>query len=285
MNVIEIPILEGMLVMDLNNKILFCNESALEMTGFSSHEVKGAYCHDDLLNPVDLEGKQVCLMASPLEEDDVYVERFLYFHHKMGHRILVKSRLFRWEESGVVKGTIETFVMAKGHYTKKALPSNLTEPNTGLANKSYASTYIESSLALERSTNLPFGILILDIDNFEALNMTYGRELGDKVLQIVSMSLKEVFYEADLLVRWSGDEFVLIYANITSNGLKVLGERLRIVMENTSLRGRTFKEVDLTVSVGGTLVRPRDTVDTIVSRAMESVRKSKAKGGNRFAIS
>lgn len=285
MKTLDYPMFEGIVVTDASGKMIFWNESALEMMGFECHEVKGAYCHEDILNPVDLEGRQVCLMENPISEGVDWVERFLYLQHKKGHRVLVKSRVFPWVEDGVLKGVIETFIKTRGAYQEKTLPSNLIEPITGLANKAYGKAFLEQSLALERNMSVPFGLLILDIDNFEAINLTYGRPVGDLVLETVALSLKEVFYDADLLIRWRGDEFMLIYQNVTSNGLKALGEQLRIVMENTTLRGKLFKDVDLTVSVGGTMVRPRDTGETMIERALGSLKRSKAKGGNRFAIS
>ncbi len=284
MNVLSVPLLEGVMYLDTSYRYVKINESAERLTGFKSEEVEGRYCHEDLLNPVDLDGHMLCLEPTELGDDELYRERDIFLHHKNGHRVLVTSRLTRWMEGETHIGYIEMFLKKHVQLPVDPYPDDFEDPVTKLCNMSYAKTFLGLQIELERIVGIPFGIIIMDIDNFEGHNLTYGRALGDEMLRVVSQSLKEVFYEASLIARLEGDEFMLVFSNISSNRLKDMGEKLRIVMENTSLRGQAFKEVDMTVSIGGTLIRPRDTTTVILDRAMDFLRKSKSRGGNRAAI-
>lgn len=281
----NIPLMEGLVWVDLEDRICAWNESMEALTGIPKEVAVGRYCHEDIINPVGLDGSQLCLQKTILKEGLPYEERDIYIQHLDGYRILVRSRRIPWVVEGLHMGTVETFYKKYAGVTWHLWPQDLKDEVTGLANKKCAHHYLTAQMSFQRNTQIALGILILDIDNFEAHNMTYGREVGDAILGVVSRSLKNTFGDADLIVRLNADEFMLIYTHITSNALKEKGEKLRIVMENTSLRSQTFKEVSLTVSIGGTLFRPRDSAESIVERALYFVKKSKIRGGNRSAIS
>lgn len=281
----SIPLLEGVIEYDVNLKFVSMNKYAEEITGFTEHEVKGRLCHEDILNPVSTSGIQFCLQTPEIPENQMFIDREVYLHHKDGHRVLVWSRVCKKFHSDEHIGYIELLIKRAPFVVKPLLVDEYFDSVTGLVNQSYANAYLERLIEFERTTGTAFGLLILDIDNFEGHNLTYGRTVCDKMLEIIKQSLIEVFGEADLIARLKGDEFILVFSHINSNNLKNFGERLRIVMENTTLRGIAFKEVDMTVSIGGTLVRPRDTVESILQRAMEFLKKSKTQGGNQVTIS
>lgn len=285
MKIMEVPLLEGVICYDLQFKFVAMNESAQILTGFTLEEIKGKSCHEDILNPVSEGGIHYCIQPIEIPAEERFVERGVFLHHKDGHRLWVNSRVSRWMDGDKQIGYVEMFYK-KNAFPLKPLVSDLYyDQVTGLVNASYANAYLERLIDFERTTGTAFGLLILDIDNFEGQNLTYGRAVGDQILNTVTMSLKEVFGDADLIARLHGDEFMLVFSHINSNLLKNYGERLRIVMENTTLRGIAFKEVDITASIGGTLVRPRDTAVLIFERAMSYLKKSKSRGGNRIAIS
>lgn len=285
MEIMDIPVLEGIVFYDCHFRFVKMNEAAEVITGFKADEVIGKSCHEDLFNPVSVTGIHFCIQPTEIPEGEAYVEREVFFHHKDGHRILVLSRISRWVIDNKFVGYVEMFYKKKGLSTMPMVHDEYIDPVTGLVNTLYAQAYLERLIEFERTTGTAFGLLVLDIDNFESYNLTYGRHVGDQILSMVTLTLKEVFAEADLIARLHGDEFMLVFSHINSNMLKNYGERLRLVMEYTSLRGVAFKEVDLTVSIGGTLVRPRDTVSLIIERAMDYLKKSKSRGGNRVAIS
>jgi diguanylate cyclase (GGDEF)-like protein len=100
---------------------------------------------------------------------------------------------------------------------------------------------------------------------------------------MVSATLSGGIRPFDLVSRWGGEEFLVVLSNVDAEKIHLLAERLRALVQNS------FKEVGglrlgATVSVGGTLARPEDTIETLLARADEAMYQSKAGGRNRTTI-
>jgi diguanylate cyclase (GGDEF)-like protein len=78
--------------------------------------------------------------------------------------------------------------------------------------------------------------------------------------------------------RWGGDEFVVLAQNTDLQGLEAVAQRLRILLEATSV-----PDLEITCSVGATVATDTDTVDSIIARADSLMYRSKAEGGNRVS--
>jgi len=102
---------------------------------------------------------------------------------------------------------------------------SVRDPLTGCYNR----RYLESLRArLERPT-ARWGCLLLDLDNFKAVNDTYGHEEGDRVLQGVSHFIRRHGRAEDVVIRLGGDEFAIFVAASSSEELATIAERLREV--------------------------------------------------------
>jgi len=75
--------------------------------------------------------------------------------------------------------------------------------------------------------NTPFGVLILDIDHFKAVNDTYGYLVGDHVLKSVCAIARSALCEGDVLLRYGGEEFLAVLPAASADDLRRVGERLR----------------------------------------------------------
>lgn len=82
---------------------------------------------------------------------------------------------------------------------------------TGLYNRRYLNTHLEQSLQQNKKT--PFTLILLDLNGFKQVNDQYGHLTGDKLLIQVSRRLRGVLRDCDILSRWGGDEFVIIFPN------------------------------------------------------------------------
>ncbi len=111
-----------------------------------------------------------------------------------------------------------------------------------------------------------FGLLFIDIDNFKQINDSYGHNFGDQVLQMVARNLKHICRPFDVFGRWGGEEFIGFVHNIEGSELVALGERLRMVVENSQLQ-QEAGPVGVTVFIGATLARVGDTLSSLVKRA------------------
>lgn len=120
---------------------------------------------------------------------------------------------------------------------------------TGLLNKTVGLQRAEAYL----ETGFPPGgiaISILDIDKFKAINDTYGHSVGDKcILEMANLIRINVRSQADLTIRYGGEEFVLVLTSIKRNELKDVLERIRVATERLVVREGSH-EVSFTVSAG-----------------------------------
>lgn len=95
-----------------------------------------------------------------------------------------------------------------------------TDDLTGIYNRAAYSSHIDNLKNKISSNNFSFAIILFDIDNFKAINDTYGHLEGDRVLQVCSKTLCNIFSHPDYIVyRIGGDEFAVILQNIAENDL------------------------------------------------------------------
>ena len=87
---------EGVYFVDRDRGITFWNQGAVRITGFTSQEMLGHFCYDNLLNHVDEQGNQLCMGGCPLHatlQDGNARSAQVYLHHKSGHRVRVNVRI------------------------------------------------------------------------------------------------------------------------------------------------------------------------------------------------
>ena len=164
---------------------------------------------------------------------------------------------------------------------------------TGMVNQ----TYFLKRLAqeIERSTRyqLTLGLLMIDIDNFKAVNDTLGHPQGDAVLRIVSKLIKNEVRAIDLVGRYGGEEFVVMLPETGfteerggSSGVMVVAERIRKAIE-TEFR-ELQKPLAITISIGVAVRRfPQDrSMDArdLIRVADEQLYKAKTTGKNRTSV-
>jgi diguanylate cyclase (GGDEF)-like protein len=134
---------------------------------------------------------------------------------------------------------------------------SLSDQLTGANNRHFLSKFLPQELAKlkrEYSPNidedLGFGILMIDIDYFKKVNDKYGHDAGDKVLIQFTQILKESCRESDWLVRWGGEEFVIIARGQSLEGLEHLAERIRENVELNSFEIDCNQVIPCTCSIG-----------------------------------
>lgn len=101
----------------------------------------------------------------------------------------------------------------------------------------------------DRNYKASVGLMLLDVDHFKHVNDTYGHAAGDAVLVEVARRLQQLVRQHDVVVRWGGEEFVLVLPGTAPDGMVVLAERvLKIIGEASVKIGST--QIPITVSAG-----------------------------------
>ena len=282
---------DGIYFTDTERTIGFWNKGAEVLSGFSREEVIGKRCMDNLLMHVDSEGHELCKHGCPLSEtirDGQEREAEVFLHHKNGHRVPVRVRVVPMKNSGgEVVGAVEVFSdnSANVQISQRLAQMEqlaLLDALTGLANRRYLESVIRSRLEELRRNNWHFGVLFIDIDNFKKVNDTHGHDVGDQVLKMISRTLDASSRYFDLIGRWGGEEFVAVVANAERQEVAEIGERMRSLIEHSMLGAPEYLFV--TVSIGGVVALPDDTLESVVRRADEKLYQAKTTGKNRVCI-
>lgn len=131
-----------------------------------------------------------------------------------------------------------------------------------------------------RVRNIPYSVMIVDIDHFKGINDAYGRAKGNKVLVEFSQFLKSSVRSTDIVVRYGGDEFVLVMPNNKRFDAELVYKR--IVRQ---CKGRKFGELDITISAG-IASHPDDAEDfnTLLKIATEALNDAKRSGRSGVGI-
>jgi diguanylate cyclase (GGDEF)-like protein len=132
----------------------------------------------------------------------------------------------------------------------------LTDPLTGLNNRRYFEQIIEHDLQLclrqrhEQQNNHHLIFLLLDLDHFKQVNDHYGHAAGDAVLQQTASLLKQILRASDRLIRWGGEEFLLIAHGTDNQDALRLAEKIRDQIAAQSFVLPDQQVLRKTVSIG-----------------------------------
>lgn len=283
---------DGLYLVNPERMITYWNKAAERISGFGAEEVIGKSCSDNILTHMDVDGNQLCFGMCPLMatlSDKKPREAEIYMHHKDGHRLPVSVRVSALtDEEGEIIGGIELFTeisnqAANALKLKELEKLAMLDSLTQLANRRYLEKEIQSRFEEKKRFNVPFGILFIDIDHFKQFNDMYGHDVGDDVLKFVAQTLIKNSRPFDMYGRWGGEEFIGIIRNINGQALNHFGNRLRLLI-NHSYITRGKQKLHITVSIGATLVKDDDTLDTVVKRADHLMYEAKNKGRNRLMI-
>ena len=109
--------------------------------------------------------------------------------------------------------------------------STLRDPMTGLNNRRFLEEYVETLVASVQRKRTHAAILMLDLDYFKMVNDTYGHDAGDAVLKALSAVLKQSVRAADLVIRYGGEEFLIILIDTSGDAARGVAENIRAAVE------------------------------------------------------
>ena len=132
------------------------------------------------------------------------------------------------------------------------------DPLTGIYNRRY---YEE----VARKTIGPAGVALMDVDDFKICNDTYGHYAGDMALKTAAKAIQSCIRESDLLIRYGGDEFLLVLSGIPGDFLQTKLEQIRTAAQMASVPG--YSHFRISLSIGGTMQTITDPLENIVRRA------------------
>lgn len=277
----------GVYVVDQERKILFWNSGAERITGYRSQEVLGRHCQDNLLMHCDENYTPMC-GTCPLKmtiEDGRPREATLYLRHKEGHRIPVKVRAVPVRDpDGAIIGAAESFdechdVPELQMHPNAKLVRNHTDQRTGVSDQSSTERYLAACVQDYSEDHIPFGVLMIAIDDLDQFRGRYGGEAVVKIMHTIATTVAKSLREGDIVGDWSGNRFLALVVNCPAETLARLVFMLKRVVSVAEISW-WGERLAVTVSIGGAAVRPDDTVESLLARCESALLACAGKGGN-----
>lgn len=162
---------------------------------------------------------------------------------------------------------------------------SLKDPLTGLHNYRYLRERLSAEFKRAKRYILPISAVMLDIDYFKSINDIYGHQYGDAILKELSHLLINATRSIDVVIRYGGEEFLILLPDTNKEGAVIFGSRL-LNMLTEHIYDHRGNKIKLKMSMGITSF-PEDNVNSesgFLDAADEALRNAKEIGGNRVSV-
>ncbi|MES9939566.1 MAG: GGDEF domain-containing protein [Candidatus Thiodiazotropha sp. 6PLUC1] len=163
-----------------------------------------------------------------------------------------------------------------------AIESAFLDSLTGVKNRTAFDSNFSREIELNRRKDSGLSVIVMDIDFFKRINDQYGHAVGDLVLKQVAKTVEESIRSSDALYRYGGEEFVVVLNGTDQLGANLLAERIRENIEN--LRIESLKKLQVTLSLGVTMMSSGDTTESLFKRADSALYQAKNQGRNQVIM-
>ncbi|MDF2802510.1 MAG: diguanylate cyclase protein [Anaerocolumna sp.] len=170
-------------------------------------------------------------------------------------------------------------------HSKKLLESEINQDSLTKADSRRNGTKeLNNAFKEYRKNGTNAGIMMFDIDYFKNINDTYGHAVGDLVLVEIVNAIYRIIRSSDKLIRWGGDEFIVIFYGLQVENAIIFGNKILSVASslNVSVEG---KVINPTLSIGFSYFKEMDTdfLD-VLKRVDQALYESKTKGRNQVSL-
>ncbi|UCD54928.1 MAG: diguanylate cyclase [Candidatus Omnitrophota bacterium] len=288
---------DAMRVIDKNFNVLRINDTFSALVGISKNEAVGKKCYEVFHGPmchtpncplirimggekriecdVDKERcdgiKVPCILtATPFAKEDGEILSIVEDFKDIRERKNAKEKLERLN-----KKLLES--------NKKLQELTLEDSHTGLYNHRYLEEAIKSEFYRTKRNKQPLSVLMLDVDYFKSINDVYGHQFGDLVLRQLAGQLKRFVRHYDIVIRFGGEEFIIIIPETNKSTALILAQRLLSAISLHSF-GDEKQVVKLRLS-GAVSSYPEDKISKgmeLIDLADQILNKAKEDGSGRI---
>jgi diguanylate cyclase (GGDEF)-like protein/PAS domain S-box-containing protein len=269
---------DGVIVVDYQMRIVDMNPAALHIFGLSVKQTLGRPLAQTL--PVfDPLAADLAAGGSLSKEIDLIPE---------GHPRNFEARISslydnRRRESGrlILLRDITIHKQAENRLKQLAI----TDPLTGLYNRRYFFSLAESEFERATQNQLPFSIILMDVDFFKNINDSYGHPAGDRVLEKLAQRARDALRRGDVLARYGGEEFSILLPQTDLPAAIQVAERLRLsVAQEETIPGIGQVEVTASLGVATLDATPGLDFNQLLERADRALYLDKHESRNRVCV-
>lgn len=198
---------------------------------------------------------------------------FILIIRLMDYRRAQKATRERQKE---LERNLAALEVVKNNYERESK----TDPLTGCRNRAGFVDVLTREQERLSKHGIPVSFVIMDIDHFKDVNDTYGHNTGDEALLNLSKLVRSQIRTTDSLVRWGGEEFVVLCGDTPLQNAQLLAEKLRVAIEGSVL----IKQRQVTCSFGVAEMIPGEDPKNLFERADQALYTSKETGRNKVTV-
>ncbi len=272
---------DGVIITDSSGTIEFVNKGFEKITGYGLTEVLGR--NPNMLTSGKQSSEFYAEMWSTLQQGHSYKGTFVN-RSKNDELIYCDETITPLTDEN---DTITHYVSIFRDLTTRVLEEQTFREMVRFDGLTGALTRAAGELALEnaymqsRGSKLPMSIALADIDRFKQVNDQWGHSTGDAVLKTVSSSLIAALRANDSVIRWGGEEFLLIFGGCDLNHAVLLAERCRKAVQDS----RHDHVGVVTLSIGLGELRPDEALADLIKRIDQALYRAKKAGRNQIRVS
>jgi diguanylate cyclase (GGDEF)-like protein len=187
------------------------------------------------------------------------------------------ANVFRWVNAFICTSIATLLIQRIGLLQQR---NALTDALTGLLNRHALYPILNQELDRSARYARPFSIILFDVDEFKAVNDTFGHLEGDKVLKELSNLVSGLLRKTDYAGRWGGEEFLLILPETDTAEALILAERIRMKVEDTF-----FTQIyNVTASFSVVAYRTGQNLEALLECADKALYQAKNNGRNQVIV-
>jgi diguanylate cyclase (GGDEF)-like protein/PAS domain S-box-containing protein len=189
------------------------------------------------------------------------------------------------DESGAVRG----FVVVSRDLTERKRQEDemkklaTVDPLTGAYNRRNGHALLAVQFSQRKRNGHPFAVLMLDVDDFKAVNDRFGHAVGDAVLCVLVQICRKALRPVDMVIRWGGEEFLIVLPNTGADEAMSIAERLRVIVAAAEVAASEGTSIRFTISVGVALPAGESPVE-LLRRSDGALYVAKTGGRNRVIL-
>lgn len=266
---------EGVYFVDRDRRIVFWNNGAQNISGYTSEEVQNRFCGDGILEHIDFDGNLLCGEGCPLKatiRDGEEHHMDVLLRHRDGYRVPVRVIASPVRNAaGEIIGAVERFfditpqIADRSRIHQLAKEAN-TDALTGIPNRRYLQLAIHSQMHRFTTIGAKFGVMFIDLNDLKEINDANGHNAGDCAIKVVARTLQSTFRREDIVGRWGGDEFLVVMEFVDLAQLEKIKEKVKKIVGGTRLPEECGGG-NVSVSIGIAEAVEGDTTESLVQRA------------------
>ena len=282
----------GVYLVDRNRKILFWNSGAEEITGYLRQDVVGHFLREHLLATSDELKDAASDPTDPLSgvfRDGKSTTANVSILHKEGYRvpIVLRSVPIRSERGAIVVAAecFDINISASDRTRRHAViaESGCLDEVLGIPARTFMEPHLRERVTAFAERQIPFGILLIQVDQMDHLRAARGPGVVPTVLRVVARTIENSLRTTDLVGCWSENQFLVVLMECKETEVERVAHRIMKMICQSEIEWWGDK-ISVTAAFGGAGSRPGDTLELLVGRAGKSLLRSIAEGGNRVTI-